>query len=226
MGKKSEWRFAVHFLINRLLSVASMHGTLFAKIKLNGSRIGSTERKGITEFQVIWDQSFDFECVMTANAQGVLNPCILKVAIFKVCAVLLSCDLDRSRSLLTSSTQADFGLVTIFHRQETRFGRDQVGCARINLAEYAELGAVSRKYILEGAETQKRRHDNSILQVCLMSNGFRPRVYCPLMQLIVSPQVTVTLSKKTGEQLFRAYAQLPLASVAVRQISLRTIAAW
>lgn len=91
MGRKNEWSFAVHLMLSKLTSVASMNGTLYARVKLKSHRVGTTERREVTSFQVVWQQPFDFVCTMTANAQGVLNPCIVKVAIHKVHILLSPC---------------------------------------------------------------------------------------------------------------------------------------
>lgn len=53
----------------------------------------------------------------------------------------------------------------LLYRKETRLGSDDIGCVRINLAEYAGAGEMRRKYILEGADSHRRRLDNSILEV-------------------------------------------------------------
>lgn len=88
MGRNNEWKFSAKFTLSKLTSVASMHGTLRAKLKVQGVKLGHTIYREIVNFQVVWDQEFQFTCTMTANSQGVLNPCPLKISFFKVSVYL------------------------------------------------------------------------------------------------------------------------------------------
>eukprot|EP01134_Creolimax_fragrantissima_P003889 CFRG3889T1 len=83
MGKKKERKFQVVFHISQLSSIPSVNGSLRASLQLGKRKLGITHRRDISNFKVNWDQTFEFKCVIQANIQELLQPCLCQVKIYK-----------------------------------------------------------------------------------------------------------------------------------------------